>query len=135
MIFLPGKRILVQCCILAMLTKLNLVSKKVLEKELYALGFYFHRFKSIFNFSGVRLRIFRKRPSYCDSIFTTCLRTTRLNQDCYFLVPESEKLGVVISARVHPGETNASWMLKGMLDFLTSGHYIAEVKHFISLAV
>lgn len=44
-----------------------------------------------------------------------------------FPVPESEKLGVVISARVHPGETNASWMMKGMLDFLTSGHHIAEV--------
>ena len=45
-----------------------------------------------------------------------------------FPVPESEKLGVVISARVHPGETNASWIMKGMLDFLTSGHHIAEVK-------
>ena len=44
------------------------------------------------------------------------------------VVPESEKLGVVVSARVHPGETNASWMMKGMLDFLTSGHHIAEVK-------
>ena len=44
-----------------------------------------------------------------------------------FTVPESEKLGVVVSARVHPGETNASWMMKGMLDFLTSGHHIAEV--------
>ena len=49
---------------------------------------------------------------------------------CIFslVVPESEKLGVVVSARVHPGETNASWMMKGMLDFLTSGHHIAEVK-------
>ena len=44
-----------------------------------------------------------------------------------FTVPENEKLGVVVSARVHPGETNASWMMKGMLDFLTSGHHIAEV--------
>ncbi|XP_015761742.1 PREDICTED: cytosolic carboxypeptidase 2-like [Acropora digitifera] len=57
---------------------------------------------------------------------------TMAGNNCYVLtvtsskVPESEKLGVVISARVHPGETNASWMLKGMLDFLTSGHYIAE---------
>ena len=30
-------------------------------------------------------------------------------------------LKVVISSRVHPGETNASWMMKGLIDFLLSG--------------
>lgn len=30
-----------------------------------------------------------------------------------------KKKGVVISGRVHPGEANASWMMKGVLDFLT----------------
>ena len=35
--------------------------------------------------------------------------------------PESLKhrKGVVITGRVHPGESNASWMMKGCLDFLT----------------
>ena len=30
----------------------------------------------------------------------------------------SQKKGVVISARVHPGESNSSWMMKGVIDFL-----------------
>jgi len=27
---------------------------------------------------------------------------------------------VFISARVHPGESNSSWMMKGIIDFLVS---------------
>eukprot|EP01064_Diplonema_japonicum_P007699 TRINITY_DN15327_c0_g1_i4.p1 TRINITY_DN15327_c0_g1~~TRINITY_DN15327_c0_g1_i4.p1 ORF type:complete len:1033 (+),score=252.67 TRINITY_DN15327_c0_g1_i4:54-3152(+) len=33
---------------------------------------------------------------------------------------KTEKKYIVVSGRVHPGETNASWVVKGMLDFLTS---------------
>jgi murein tripeptide amidase MpaA len=29
-----------------------------------------------------------------------------------------EKKGVFLSARVHPGESNASWMMKGVIEFL-----------------
>ncbi|EGD81298.1 hypothetical protein PTSG_11335 [Salpingoeca rosetta] len=39
-----------------------------------------------------------------------------------FGVPQAEmetRKGVIITARVHPGETNASWMMKGFLDFIT----------------
>jgi len=30
------------------------------------------------------------------------------------------KKGVFLSARVHPGESNSSWMMKGIIDFLVS---------------
>ena len=37
------------------------------------------------------------------------------------------KQGVVVTARVHPGETNSSWMMKGLLDYLTSNAPDAKV--------
>eukprot|EP00054_Salpingoeca_dolichothecata_P030847 m.254508 g.254508 ORF g.254508 m.254508 type:complete len:1047 (+) comp26731_c1_seq3:106-3246(+) len=32
----------------------------------------------------------------------------------------ASRKGVFVTARVHPGETNASWMMKGLIDFLLS---------------
>ena len=43
--------------------------------------------------------------------------TSRKNGD-----PSDDKVkkkGVFLSARVHPGESNSSWMMKGILEFLT----------------
>ncbi|DAZ92918.1 TPA: hypothetical protein N0F65_011323 [Lagenidium giganteum] len=34
-------------------------------------------------------------------------------------IPHEERRVIVISARVHPGEPNSSWMMKGMIDYLT----------------
>ena len=39
------------------------------------------------------------------------------------------KRAVVVTARVHPGETNSSWMMKGLIDVLTSDSSDAEVSH------
>ena len=43
------------------------------------------------------------------------------------------KPAVVVSARVHPGETNASYMMHGLIDFLTSEAPEAELlrRHFV----
>lgn len=53
---------------------------------------------------------------------------TLANEDCEVItitsrdqneVPHEQRKGVVISARVHPGETVSSWMMRGVLFFLT----------------
>ena len=35
--------------------------------------------------------------------------------------------GVVLSSRVHPGESNSSWMMKGAIDFLTGNSLDAKI--------
>jgi len=37
-----------------------------------------------------------------------------------------QRKGVILSARVHPGETNSSWMMQGAIEFLVSEHPIAD---------
>jgi len=43
------------------------------------------------------------------------------------LIPWEQKRGIFVSARVHPGETNASWMMKGLLDFLLGDTFEAKL--------
>lgn len=46
----------------------------------------------------------------------------------HFADPEQEgKTYVVISSRVHPGESNASWIMRGLLRHLTSNHPNAHI--------
>eukprot|EP00062_Callorhinchus_milii_P008414 gi/632951319/ref/XP_007891223.1/ PREDICTED: cytosolic carboxypeptidase 2-like [Callorhinchus milii] len=60
---------------------------------------------------------------------------TRAGNSCFLLtITDSTtdkenvegKLGVVLTARVHPGETQSSWMMKGIVDFLISEERIAK---------
>lgn len=37
-----------------------------------------------------------------------------------------KKRAIVVSARVHPGETPASWMMKGLIDFITGDSFVAK---------
>lgn len=45
----------------------------------------------------------------------------------FVAVPISEKKFVFITARIHPGETNSSYMMRGLLEFITSEDKIAKV--------
>ena len=42
-------------------------------------------------------------------------------------IDDVTKVGVVLSARVHPGETNSSWIMKGLLEYLTGTSESARV--------
>ena len=55
----------------------------------------------------------------CDMLIVTTFQSD----------PEAIKArkGVVISSRVHPGETGASWMMKGIIDYLTGPFLQAKI--------
>ena len=58
-----------------------------------------------------------------DIIYYACIFSTAQSfTDC-----KDDKKYVVVSARVHPGESNASWMLKGLVDFITGDSKEANV--------
>ncbi len=70
-----------------------------------------------------------ERDSFKSEFFArnTLCRTIAGNKCEYLTItsknaPEvkQQRKGVFISARVHPGESNASWMMKGVIDFLLS---------------
>ena len=42
-------------------------------------------------------------------------------------IPLCDKRIVVLTGRVHPGETNTSWILDGLLDFLTGSSPVAQM--------
>ena len=44
------------------------------------------------------------------------------------ILPEdyAKRKGIFLTARVHPGESVGSWMLKGVMDFLVSDCYEAN---------
>ena len=38
------------------------------------------------------------------------------------------KKAVVVTARVHPGESNSSWMMRGLLKYITGSDSVAKVR-------
>ena len=54
------------------------------------------------------------------------LTITEFNDDDNMMM--KKKRGIVITARVHPGETNSSLMMEGLIYFLTSDTAHAHVR-------
>ena len=50
-------------------------------------------------------------------------------------VPVEQKKFVFITARIHPGETNSSFMMRGLLEFITSEDRIAKVKNLTNCSI
>jgi murein tripeptide amidase MpaA len=44
-----------------------------------------------------------------------------------YLTDHKKKKAIVITSRVHPGETNASFIVEGIIKFLTSNHREAKL--------
>ena len=86
-----------------------------------------------------------EKDSYCSNFYhrSTLCRTLAGNKCEYITItsrdkdPNSAKAmnkkGVFISARVHPGESNSSWMMKGIIEFLISNTPEAKAlrDHFV----
>jgi len=62
-----------------------------------------------------------RREVLCKTLAgNDCDLITVTEMNCKSPTKLAKRLGVVITARVHPGESNASWIMEGILDFLTS---------------
>lgn len=69
---------------------------------------------------------FRRRTLCYTLAGNTCDLLTVTSFACD---PEAlrQRKGIVVSARVHPGESNASWMMKGFIDYLTGPSLDAKI--------
>jgi hypothetical protein len=93
--------------------------------------FFAHCFPYTYSDLQEDLTRIEKEPSSANFFHRGALTRTLAGNRCEYLSitskdkdPKSAKAlskkGIFISARVHPGESNASWMMKGVIDFLTS---------------
>ena len=88
-------------------------------------SWYFHKFNGNFGY------IFTPYTLEFSLILTPSTQEfwnviVDLNDVFQIFPPMSDRRLVFLTARVHPGETNASWMMEGLLDYLTADTFEAK---------
>jgi hypothetical protein len=69
--------------------------------------------------ANVKRRKFIRRRVLTRTIANNDLEVITITSNCGSYEVQQARPVIIMSARVHPGETNASWMMKGILNFLT----------------
>ncbi|KAG2836193.1 hypothetical protein PC116_g7551 [Phytophthora cactorum] len=68
-----------------------------------------------------------RRTELCQSLAGNACDLLSITSTGKDGLPPDERRIIVVSARVHPGEPNSSWMMQGMLDYLTGSSSGATV--------
>lgn len=72
------------------------------------------------------MRRFRRRK-LCETLAGNACDLITITSFCSDAAAIRSRRAVVLTARVHPGESNASWVMKGILDYLTGPSLDARI--------
>jgi hypothetical protein len=77
--------------------------------------------------SDSRIHKFAKRGLLCKTLAKNRCEILTVTEPCDDPDVYAKRPAVVVSARVHPGETNSSFVMEGLINFLVSNHEDAKL--------